>query len=79
MFRLTHFYKYKFPANLTNIDMNLDNIFFPQQGPYEWDYSLQRYELNDTFSDNLKRLLYSTNNISDASEMVPTPQNLKGH
>ena len=79
MFRLTHFYKYKFPANLTNIDMNLDNIFFPQQGLYEWDYSLQRYELNDTFSDNLKRLLYSTNNISDASEMVPTPQNLKGH
>ena len=33
-FRLIYFYEYKFPANLTNIDMNLDDFFILQQEPY---------------------------------------------
>ena len=28
-FRLTHLYEYKFPANLTNIEMNIDHLFIP--------------------------------------------------
>lgn len=26
-FRLTHLFEYKFPANLTSIEMNIDNFF----------------------------------------------------
>ena len=33
-FRLIYFYEYKFPANLTNIEMNLDDFFILQQEPY---------------------------------------------
>ena len=28
--RLTHLYEHKFPANLTNIEMSLDDIVAPQ-------------------------------------------------
>lgn len=47
-FKLTHFYEYKYRANLTNIKMNLDYFFVLQQEPYEWDYFLQGLELKDT-------------------------------
>ena len=70
-FRLTHFYKYKFPANLKNIEMNLYDFV------YMYNYDLQRFEIQDKFSDYLKKLLNSTTNISNASHTIPTPQNLK--
>ena len=44
-FRLTHLYEYKFPANLANIEMNLDDFFVLQRGSYEWDYFVQHFEL----------------------------------
>ena len=77
IFRLGHFYKYKFLGNLTNIEMNLDDFFVPQPGPYEWDYYLKRLKLQGTFSDDLKNLLKPTRNISNASQTIPTPSNLK--
>lgn len=76
MFRLTHFYEYKFPANLTNPEMNLEDVVVPQQGLHECDYYLQSTRLQSTFSDDLKKLLESTTNISNA-QAIPTPQNIK--
>ena len=64
-FRLTHFYRYKFPANLTNLEMNIDGFSNWQHGPYEWDYHLQSIRLQGTFNDDLKELLKSATNISN--------------
>ena len=77
IFRLSPFYKYNFPVNLTNLETNLDNVFDQQQDPFEWDYYLKRFKLQDGFSDNLKNFLKSTTNISNVSKTTPTPQNLK--
>ena len=52
-FRLTHLCEHKFPANLTNIEMSLDDIVGPQRMSYKWDYHLQRLKLKGSFSDDL--------------------------
>lgn len=57
--------------------MNLDDFVVLHRGPYEWDYYLNCFKLQGTFSDDLKNLLKSSTNISNTSETIPKPQNLK--
>ena len=40
-FRLTYFYEYKFPENLANVEMNLDDFVVPQCGQNIYGYNLQ--------------------------------------
>lgn len=56
--------------------MNLNDFVVPQRGPDISDYNLQRFKIQDTFSDELKRLLNSTTNISNASDPILTPQKI---
>ena len=64
IFRLTHSCKYNFPENLTKTEIKLDNFLVLQRGLYEYDYFVQNFDLKDKFSDDLKKILNSTNNIS---------------
>ena len=52
-FRLTRFYEHKFSANLENIEMNLDDFIVPQRRLDRYEYN--RFEMQDTFSNNLKK------------------------
>ena len=54
-FRLTHLYEHKFPANLTNIEMSLDDIVAPQRMSHKWDYHLQRLKLKGSYSNDLTK------------------------
>ena len=57
--------------------MNLNDFVVPQLGLYEWEQHIQSSRLEDTFSDDLKKLSESTTNVSNAPERIPTAQNLK--
>ena len=48
---LTPLYKYKFPPNLTNIDINIDYFFIPQRRLYHY---LQHFKLQGSLNDDLK-------------------------
>ena len=65
IFRLGPFYKYNFPVNLKNIETNLDDFIVPQRDPFEWDYYLKCFKLQDGFSDDVKNFLKSTTNMSN--------------
>lgn len=57
--------------------MNIDNFVVLQRRPYKWDFQLQRLRLKGIFSDDLKKVLESTKNISKSPEMISNPKNLK--
>ena len=54
------------------------NDFDLRQRPYQYNFDISHFKLKDTFSEDLKRLFSSTKNISNASDSIPTPTNLKG-
>ena len=58
--------------------MNIDDFVVLQRRPYKWDFQLQRLRLKGIFSDDLKKVLESTKNISKSPEMISNPKNLKG-
>ena len=53
-FRLTYFYEYKFPENLANVEMNLDDFVVPQRGQNIYGYNLQHFE---TFITKLNKYI----------------------
>lgn len=48
---LTPLYKYKFPANLASIEINIDYFFIPQRRLYHY---LQHFKLPGSLNDDLK-------------------------
>ena len=57
--------------------MKVDDFVVPQQRLCEWNYYLQNARLQSAFSDDLKKLLKSTTNISSTPETTTTSQKLK--
>ena len=53
-FTLMNSYEYKFPNGLTKSRMEVDDLYVPQQGPYTWDYFLEKLKLQDKLSSDLK-------------------------
>ena len=58
--------------------MNIDDFVVLQRRPYKSHFQLQRLRLKGTFSDDLKKVLESTKNISKSPETISNPKNVKG-
>ena len=57
--------------------MNLDDFVVPQYRLNIYDYNLKRFEIHDTSSKDLKKLLNSTTNISNVLDTIQTLQDVK--
>lgn len=50
--------------------MEVDSFYVPHQRPYMWNYFLESFKLQDSYSSDLKGLFESSTNISNAPNKI---------